>query len=148
MMYRFISQVWMNVSQDCVHPSIKADRLTKGNEYIFRIRAQNRFGSGPALTSSSVSIKHPFNIPGPPGQPVVTHVTKYSANVKWNEPVKDGGSAVIGYVIEHKDKASTLWKVGIFKAHIDIVQCGNISLDVYIVKTYLVCIYFDRKRRK
>lgn len=104
-------QVWTNVSHDCVHSSIKVCKLTKGNEYIFRIRAQNRFGISSALTSNSVNIKHPFNIPGPPGQPLVTDVTKYSASLKWNEPVKDGGSAVTGYILEHKDKASALWKV-------------------------------------
>lgn len=48
--------------------------------------------------------------PGPPSTPWVTNVTRESITVGWHEPVTNGGSAVIGYHLEMKDRNSILWQ--------------------------------------
>uniref|UniRef100_A0A8C3H6I3 Titin n=1 Tax=Chrysemys picta bellii TaxID=8478 RepID=A0A8C3H6I3_CHRPI len=54
----------------------KATHLTTGVEYQFRVKAQNRYGTGPAISSESVFANYPFKVPGPPGTPQVIAVTK------------------------------------------------------------------------
>lgn len=48
--------------------------------------------------------------PGPPSTPWVTNVTRESITVGWHEPVSNGGSPVIGYHLEMKDRNSILWQ--------------------------------------
>lgn len=48
--------------------------------------------------------------PGPPSTPWITNVTRESITVGWHEPVSSGGSPVIGYHVEMKDRNSILWK--------------------------------------
>lgn len=48
--------------------------------------------------------------PGPPSTPWVTNVTRESITVGWHEPVSSGGSPVIGYHLEMKDRNSILWQ--------------------------------------
>lgn len=105
------STVWSTVSATCARTTLKIQRLTKGTEYMFRIRAENRFGAGQTLSSDYVVAKHSYSAPGPPGQPECVAVTKHSVSLVWNEPVKDGGVAIMGYHIEHKDRNSILWQV-------------------------------------
>uniref|UniRef100_A0A8B9E941 Titin n=1 Tax=Anser cygnoides TaxID=8845 RepID=A0A8B9E941_ANSCY len=86
----------------------KATRLTTGVEYQFRVKAQNRYGIGPAITSESVVANYPFKVPGPPGTPQVTAVTKETMTISWNEPVTDGGSPILGYHVERKERNTKL----------------------------------------
>ncbi|KAM6937763.1 titin-like [Xenentodon cancila] len=53
--------------------------------------------------------QYPFSVPAAPGTPWVSTVTKYSMVVEWEPPVKDGGSPIIGYHLERKEKNSILW---------------------------------------
>ena len=101
------------VSASCARSTVKASKLTTGTEYLFRIKAENRFGMGPTLTSESVTAQHPYKVPGPPTQLTVSRVTKDSATLQWSEPTDDGGSPVTGYQMEHKDRNSILWQVKI-----------------------------------
>lgn len=48
--------------------------------------------------------------PGPPSTPWITNVTREYITVGWHEPVSNGGSPVIGYHLEMKDRNSILWK--------------------------------------
>ena len=55
--------------------------LLEGHEYLFRVRAENKYGQGRALESIAVTTKNPFVEPGQPGRPTVTNVTKSGAMI-------------------------------------------------------------------
>lgn len=38
----------------------------------------------------------------PPGRPEVTDVTRSSVSLSWTPPLYDGGSKVVGYIVERK----------------------------------------------
>uniref|UniRef100_A0A8D2J9P1 Titin n=1 Tax=Varanus komodoensis TaxID=61221 RepID=A0A8D2J9P1_VARKO len=101
--------VWQMVSATVARTTIKVSKLKTGSEYQFRISAENRYGKSTALDSKPVLVQYPYKLPGPPGTPFVTTACKDSMIVQWNEPVNDGGSKVIGYHLERKDKNSILW---------------------------------------
>eukprot|EP00061_Rhincodon_typus_P018657 g47915.t1 len=101
--------VWQIVSATVARTTIKAARLKTGTEYQFRIAAENRYGKSSYLTSESVVAQYPYKTPGPPGTPFITNITKDSMVVQWNEPVNDGGSRVLGYHLERKERNSILW---------------------------------------
>uniref|UniRef100_A0A674JU66 Titin n=1 Tax=Terrapene triunguis TaxID=2587831 RepID=A0A674JU66_9SAUR len=101
--------VWHIVSATVARTTIKACRLKTGSEYQFRIAAENRYGKSTYLTSESVVAQYPFKVPGPPGTPFVSARSKDSMVVQWHEPVNDGGSKIIGYHLERKERNSILW---------------------------------------
>ncbi|KAL7882191.1 hypothetical protein AOLI_G00090400, partial [Acnodon oligacanthus] len=103
------SQSWVELSSMIIRTTYKATRLTTGVEYQFRVKAKNRYGAGPPITSEAVVAAYPFKAPGPPGTPKVVAFTKDTMTVGWNEPVNDGGSEVIGYHIERKERNSIIW---------------------------------------
>uniref|UniRef100_A0A3Q2Q9H1 Titin n=1 Tax=Fundulus heteroclitus TaxID=8078 RepID=A0A3Q2Q9H1_FUNHE len=100
---------WMVVSQNLARTKIKAGRLKTGSEYQFRIAAENRYGKGPALQTECIVAQYPYKLPGPPGTPNIAACSKDSMVVAWNEPVSDGGSAILGYHLERKERNSILW---------------------------------------
>uniref|UniRef100_A0A8C5DU22 Titin n=1 Tax=Gouania willdenowi TaxID=441366 RepID=A0A8C5DU22_GOUWI len=99
----------------------KAIRLNTGSEYQFRVKAKNRYGTGPPITSEAKVAAYPFKVPGPPGTPNVVAYTKDSITIGWNEPVSDGGNEVIGYHVERKERSGIVW----YKVSKAIVK-GNI----------------------
>uniref|UniRef100_A0A8D2QM71 Titin n=1 Tax=Zosterops lateralis melanops TaxID=1220523 RepID=A0A8D2QM71_ZOSLA len=104
------STTWTELATTVIRTTFKAIRLTTGVEYQFRVKAQNRYGVGPAITSESVVANYPFKVPGPPGTPQVIAVTKETMTISWNEPVTDGGSPILGYHIERKERNSIVWQ--------------------------------------
>lgn len=44
-----------------------------------------------------------------PGQPEVTDADRDHISIKWDPPARNGGTPIIGYDIERKDKASNRW---------------------------------------
>uniref|UniRef100_A0A3P9BE99 Titin n=1 Tax=Maylandia zebra TaxID=106582 RepID=A0A3P9BE99_9CICH len=102
------SQTWTELSSTVIRTMFKAIRLTTGSEYQFRIKAKNRYGVGPPITSETVVAAYPFKVPGPPGTPNVVAFTKNSITIGWNEPVNDGGNEVIGYHVERKERTSIM----------------------------------------
>uniref|UniRef100_A0A672NWH2 Titin n=1 Tax=Sinocyclocheilus grahami TaxID=75366 RepID=A0A672NWH2_SINGR len=103
------SQTWVELSSLIIRTTFKATRLTTGIEYQFRVKAKNRYGTGPPLMSEAVVAAYPFKVPGPPGTPKVVTFTKDTMTIGWNEPVSDGGSEVIGYHVERKERNSIVW---------------------------------------
>uniref|UniRef100_A0A8C4UM71 Titin n=1 Tax=Falco tinnunculus TaxID=100819 RepID=A0A8C4UM71_FALTI len=101
--------VWETVSATVARTTLKVTKLKTGSEYQFRIFAENRYGQSFALESPPVVAQYPYKEPGPPGTPFVTTVTKDSMVVQWHEPINDGGSRVLGYHLERKEKNSILW---------------------------------------
>jgi len=61
----------------------------------------------------------PFNKPATPLGPLeVTELSKDSVTLTWLPPASDGGAAVSAYVIERKDKNSSVWtRVARVKSH-------------------------------
>ncbi|KAI4826045.1 hypothetical protein KUCAC02_021701 [Chaenocephalus aceratus] len=104
-----LSTEWQTVSATTVRTTIKVTKLKTGNEYQFRVFAENRYGKSTAITSPIVMAQYPFSVPTEPGTPFVSTVAKYSMVVEWEPPAKDGGSPLIGYHLERKEKNSILW---------------------------------------
>uniref|UniRef100_A0AAR2LTB3 Titin n=1 Tax=Pygocentrus nattereri TaxID=42514 RepID=A0AAR2LTB3_PYGNA len=100
---------WENVSVTLARTTLKVPRLKTGAEYQFRIIAQNRYGKSYALDSPAVVAQYPYREPGPPGTPFVSSLSRDHMVVEWHEPVSDGGSSIIGYHLERKERNSILW---------------------------------------
>lgn len=52
---------WSEVSSTIARSAIKVTKLTKGEEYQFRIKAENRFGISDHIDSQSVTVKLPYS---------------------------------------------------------------------------------------
>ncbi|GIY50159.1 twitchin [Caerostris extrusa] len=92
-------------SRSCTVP-----KLTEGTEYEFRIMAQNANGiSEPLATEKPVVAKSPYGVPGRPGQPEPVDYDRDFIKLKWEPPRSNGGSPIVGYDIERKDKKSNRW---------------------------------------
>lgn len=52
---------WTEVSSTAARSAIKVTKLTKGDEYQFRIKAENRFGISDHIDSVSVTVKLPYS---------------------------------------------------------------------------------------
>uniref|UniRef100_A0A3Q3JDQ0 Titin n=1 Tax=Monopterus albus TaxID=43700 RepID=A0A3Q3JDQ0_MONAL len=100
---------WVVVSATVARTTLKVINLKTGTEYQFRIYAENRFGKSYAIDSEPVVAQYPFQEPGPPGTPFVSLYTKDYMLVEWHKPPYDGGSAILGYHLERKEKNSILW---------------------------------------
>uniref|UniRef100_A0A8C7GLI9 Fibronectin type-III domain-containing protein n=1 Tax=Oncorhynchus kisutch TaxID=8019 RepID=A0A8C7GLI9_ONCKI len=100
---------WENVAASVARTTLKVQRLKTGAEYQFRIIAQNRYGKSYGLDSHPLTIKYPYKEPGPPGTPFIASLSKEYMVVEWHEPVADGGSSVLGYHLERKERNSILW---------------------------------------
>uniref|UniRef100_A0A3P8X464 Titin n=1 Tax=Cynoglossus semilaevis TaxID=244447 RepID=A0A3P8X464_CYNSE len=89
---------WTNVATDLQANRFKVTKLLKGNEYIFRVMAVNKYGVGEHLESEPVICMNPYVISDPPQQPEVTIITKDSMVVCWERPEHDGGSRINTYI--------------------------------------------------
>lgn len=49
-------------------------------------------------------------VPAAPGAPEPVDWNENQVDLAWKEPVSDGGSPIIGYIIEKKDKYSPMWE--------------------------------------
>uniref|UniRef100_A0A3Q2DZI3 Titin n=1 Tax=Cyprinodon variegatus TaxID=28743 RepID=A0A3Q2DZI3_CYPVA len=100
---------WTNVATDLQANRFKVTKLLKGNEYIFRVMAVNKYGVGEPLETEPVNCVNPYGPSDPPTQPEVTTITKDSMVVCWERPEHDGGSRINTYVIERRDKTGLRW---------------------------------------
>ncbi|KAE8573900.1 Putative twitchin [Halyomorpha halys] len=84
--------------------------LTLGHTYEFRVRAQNAAGlSKPSQNSSAFHLKGKLKVPGMPGTPSVIKVGKNYVDLKWEPPTSDGGSRILGYIIEKREIGTAVW---------------------------------------
>ena len=79
--------------------------LQEGTEYEFRVSAENKAGVGKPSNSASIKISPP----SAPGKPDVSNVTDKAATVSWSIPESDGGSKILGYIIEKCDTSRDRW---------------------------------------
>ncbi|XP_041944622.1 immunoglobulin-like and fibronectin type III domain-containing protein 1 isoform X1 [Alosa sapidissima] len=94
---------------------VTADRLTfrdrnviHGKNYIYRIYAENPEGIGePLVTESTMAGTLVF--PGPPCAPKVESAFKNCINLKWEPPLQDNGTQILGYQLEKRKKDTQQW---------------------------------------
>lgn len=101
---------WKMVCSSVVRTTFKIPNLVKGTQYQFRVRAENKYGVSNPLTSSDVVAQHQYKPPGPPGKPVAFNVTSDGMTIRWEAPGFDGGSPIMGYHVEKKDRNSLMWQ--------------------------------------
>uniref|UniRef100_A0A3B3Q7V2 Titin n=1 Tax=Paramormyrops kingsleyae TaxID=1676925 RepID=A0A3B3Q7V2_9TELE len=100
---------WTNVASDLQVNQFKVTKLLKGNEYIFRVMAVNKYGIGEPLESEQIIATNPYMPSDPPQNPEVRNITKDSMVIYWEEPVNNGGAEISGYIVERRDKTSLHW---------------------------------------
>ena len=101
--------VWSVHSNAVITNKARVTRLIEGNEYTFRVRAENKMGPGPAVQSDAMVAGTQFNVPGAPDTPEVTKIAKEEMSVQWSEPERDGGKSIIGYLLEKKEEHAVRW---------------------------------------
>ncbi|NXW28712.1 TITIN protein, partial [Phaetusa simplex] len=101
--------VWSTYSSAVLTNYANVTRLIEGNEYIFRVRAENKMGTGPPTETQPIIAKTKYDRPGRPDPPDVTRVSKEEMTVVWNPPEYDGGKSITGYILEKKEKRSLRW---------------------------------------
>jgi len=101
--------VWSTYSSSVLTNYANVSRLIEGNEYIFRVRAENKMGTGPPTETHPIIAKTKYDRPGRPDPPDVTRVSKEEMTVVWNPPEYDGGKSITGYILEKKEKRSLRW---------------------------------------
>lgn len=77
--------------------------LASNTTYVFRVRAVNALGTGPASATTTVLV--PATAPTAPQGVTVASVASGQATLAWTAPADTGGSAVTGYVVQVKTTA-------------------------------------------
>uniref|UniRef100_A0A8B9T2V5 Titin n=1 Tax=Anas platyrhynchos TaxID=8839 RepID=A0A8B9T2V5_ANAPL len=100
-------KAYSTVNANCHKTSWKVDSLQEGCNYYFRVLAENEYGIGlPVETSESVKVSER---PLPPGKITLLDVTRNSVSLSWEKPEHDGGSRILGYIVEMQSKGSEKW---------------------------------------
>lgn len=85
-------------------------RLSEGTQYEFRVFAENLQGrSEPLVTDKPIVAKNQYTVPGKPGKPELVSADKDHITIKWSSPISNGGSNILGYDVERRDKATGRW---------------------------------------
>ncbi|KAL3312833.1 hypothetical protein Ciccas_008566 [Cichlidogyrus casuarinus] len=116
---------WVKVTKFARQPEYEVLGLEEGQNYKFRVSAENEFGvSEPLEMSSSVLVKDPARAPGSPGVVDVTDVDEDSISLQWTKPRDDGGKKILGYVVEYKSATDGEW----VKAPIGLVKGTQVTV--------------------
>ena len=79
----------------------KVLHLTEGTEYEFRVMAVNDAGVGtPSNVSMPIMAAEPKDIPCAPSVVCVSDSSNTSISLEWSRPADDGGTEVLGYIVE------------------------------------------------
>ena len=98
--------------------------LINGQQYAFEVRAQNRFGEGPAREATATPV-------GPPGAPASLTATPGDKEVvlAWSAPADNGGALVTGYEYRHAAGAAvpedTPWQVAGLNYQVTVTGLTN-----------------------
>lgn len=105
--------------------SFTVKKLVEGNEYNIRVSAENDIGVGPSTElDKPITAKNQFTVPSPPINLSVGNVTATTADLTWTKPTSDGGSPIIGYMIERKSQLAVRWT----KVNKETVAVTNMQL--------------------
>uniref|UniRef100_A0A670I8A8 Immunoglobulin superfamily member 22 n=1 Tax=Podarcis muralis TaxID=64176 RepID=A0A670I8A8_PODMU len=97
---------WTKIGEiDSKHTTFATDKVEKGKPY----QVSGSWLSTTEGVSEPLESEENLHPPGQASQPQVTDVTKDAITITWSPPAKDGGSPVMGYVVERRKKGSNLW---------------------------------------
>lgn len=91
-------RAYKTVTAKCSKTSYKIDGLMEGMLYYFRVLPENIYGIGEPCETPDVILV--CEVPLPPQKLELIDVTKSTVTLGWEKPEHDGGSRLIGYVIE------------------------------------------------
>ncbi|XP_058812494.1 twitchin isoform X4 [Topomyia yanbarensis] len=122
------SQHWLIVSNYVKESQLIIKGLIEFSEYLFRVSAVNENGMGPALEGvDPIKARGPYDLPSPPGIPIIHEVGGDFVNLEWEKPVSDGGSRIQGYWIEKREQGSETWqRVNTVSCSICTINCPNL----------------------
>ncbi|CAH1802732.1 unnamed protein product [Owenia fusiformis] len=102
---------WVKATTEhVVDTKLKLSDLIEDKEYEVRVFAENKVGlSDPSSPSVPFTARDPWDRPGRPGQPKITEITGKSVSLSWSPPMSDGGSPVIGYMVEFRAQGAFKW---------------------------------------
>ncbi|CAH8566640.1 unnamed protein product [Schistosoma rodhaini] len=117
------SDNWQKVSAFLNSPNATVKNLEVGQEYEFRVMAENPMGvSEPLLTTKAIKARHPYDPPSGMKKPIIETTTDDSVTLSWEPPMK---GPTTGYIVEKRPKGSREWT----KAN-----TGNVTGTEYTVK--------------
>lgn len=101
--------VWEKISSFVRGTNYVVTGLDENERYKFRVRAENQYGiSEPNALNEPVIARYQFKVPSQPDPPTVHDMDSTWAEVEW-EPPSDGGSKILGYVLQYKEPISSKW---------------------------------------
>ncbi|CAF1068172.1 unnamed protein product, partial [Rotaria sordida] len=102
------------------------DNLQTGKKYQFRVKAKNTAGWGDyAELDRSITLKPDYVASSSPGMPEVKKVGKNYVELAWTPPTNDGGSKIVGYIVEKKPVGSEQW----IKATLYTILDDNVTIN-------------------
>ena len=103
-----------NTGQELTDLRFRAMGLRPQAEMEFRVAAENNGGCGPfSEPSDYYCVQEPAFVPASPTNFKVCDSTKSSISLSWKPPLYDGGSSILGYLLESMDcgeEAKSDWK--------------------------------------
>ena len=98
---------WSNITPEPTQDtSYTLKDLEEGVEISFRVVALNKAGKS---LPSNVEVLRVFP-PSPPGVPDVSDVSNVSVNLNWTPPESNGGSKIVGYIVEMRETSKDRWQ--------------------------------------
>merc|ERR1711962_719412 len=105
-----IALQWKEVAVDLKELSYNVTDLTEGMDYVFRVHCYNIVGvSDWHENLEPVRAKCMYDPPGVPRSLRIMDVTAEAVELKWREPVFNGGTEITQYTIERQDKGTPKW---------------------------------------
>ena len=119
---------WIKVNRDLhTKTSMTFDDLIEGNEYDFRVCAENEAGVGkPSESTGRFVAKDPFGTPGKHGTPDVSNLTAETCDLTWLAPDSDGGSRITCYMVEMREVGESKYRV--LDKSVKVMSCCSWSL--------------------
>ncbi|MEA3558272.1 MAG: fibronectin type III domain-containing protein, partial [Candidatus Thermoplasmatota archaeon] len=109
------AKIWRGGSPDSVRPyasvpvgetRFEDDQMSGGNTYYYMITLTNTMGEG---SGSNIVFTTAFGLPSAPSF-TDTYVRKNEVRLNWSEPEWDGGSEIIGYLLQYRREGEIGWE--------------------------------------
>lgn len=98
-MSEFGADNWKTVPGFCPNTTFTVKGLNEGKRYVFKVKAENMYGTSEPLEGSPIMAKSPFDPPDAPGQPEVLNYSPNSCSLSWTPPANTGGRPITGKII-------------------------------------------------
>ncbi|KAI7808166.1 putative immunoglobulin-like and fibronectin type III domain-containing protein 1, partial [Triplophysa rosa] len=90
------------------HLTFRDRSVSLGKRYTYRIYAENLEGISESMETDKI-MAGSLMFPGPPAPPKVNSAFKNCINLTWTQPEKDGGTKILGYLLEKCKKDTNQW---------------------------------------